>query len=87
MKDKILEYLRTEGALNPVSAHDEFGITDLAGHIEDLKLEGYQIQTKIVSFGDRKMAEFSLEEYCLSCGWVEDKLEYGLCNKCLNKGA
>lgn len=48
-KQKILQYLKDNGSINPSEAYNKLHIYRLGARILDLRRDGYQIETEIVS--------------------------------------
>ena len=57
---EILEYLRTGNTLTPIQALKKFNCFRLGARIYDLKEKGYSIQTKMISDGRKRFAEYKL---------------------------
>lgn len=63
--EEILAYMREHGSINPAEAYLELGIYRLSGRIKDLRDEGHEIRSDIVTYktlkGEKKrFAEYSL---------------------------
>ena len=66
--EQILEYLKAGNTLTPLEALREFGSFRLGARIFNLKEKGYNIETKLVSNGKKKFAQYRLigqMELCL----------------------
>lgn len=51
--DRVLEHLKTKGALQPMSAWRDLGVYRLAARINDLRNAGHKISTKKVEVVNR----------------------------------
>jgi hypothetical protein len=58
-KYQILNHLKTK-KLTPLEALDLFGCMRLASRINELRYEGYNIETKMQSDGEKRWAVYSL---------------------------
>lgn len=57
----ILKALMKGARLTPIDALNRFGCFRLGARIADLKKAGHKIKTRMVSKGDKRFAEYSLE--------------------------
>lgn len=57
----ILKALLHGARLTPIDALNRFGCFRLGARIADLKKAGHKIKTRIVSKGNKRFAEYSLE--------------------------
>lgn len=57
----ILKALMKGARLTPIDALKRFGCFRLGARIADLKKAGHKIKTRIVSKGNKRFAEYSLE--------------------------
>lgn len=65
--DKILDYIKREGAITPLEAMAELGCMRLAARVADLKKRGHPIVKRTVVRQNRygepvKIAQYELEE-------------------------
>ena len=60
-KYQILNHLQSGKNITPLEALDQFGCMRLASRINELRDEGYPIETKIMSDKDKRWAEYSLD--------------------------
>lgn len=65
--DRILQYMRDFGSIDPAQAMSDLGVMRLAARISDLKEEGHNITRKMVKKKNRygepvSFAEYRLEE-------------------------
>ena len=60
-KYQILNHLQSGKKITPLEALDQFGCMRLASRINELRDEGYPIETKIMSDKDKRWAEYSLD--------------------------
>lgn len=58
----ILTYLKTGQKLTTLEAIYKFGCTRLASRVYDLREDGYNIKTKIVTKNGKSFAEYYLAE-------------------------
>lgn len=61
-KHQILSHLQTGARLSPIVALHEYGCMRLAARINDLRSEGHVIRTDIITDGDKRWAEYKLEQ-------------------------
>lgn len=57
----ILQALKEGARITPMGALRRFGCFRLSARIADLKKAGHKIKTRMVSKGDKRFAEYSLE--------------------------
>jgi len=55
---QILHYLKSMGSITPIVALNEYGCFRLAARIKDLRDEGHNILTEIVSNDGKKYARY-----------------------------
>lgn len=55
---KILHHLKSNGSITPIEALNEYGCFRLAARIKDLRDEGHNILTEIVSNDGKKYARY-----------------------------
>lgn len=65
--ERLLDWFRRVGAINPMQAWSELGIYRLAARINDLRRDGYNIQSAFMNvknrYGDNcHVAVYSLDE-------------------------
>lgn len=60
---KVLNHLRNKGPLTPLAAMNSYGITRLAARINDLRKEGHEIQTKMITVQNRDFDKVRIAEY------------------------
>lgn len=60
-KYQILNHLQSGKKITPLEALDQFGCMRLASRINELRDEGYPIETKMMSDKDKRWAEYSLD--------------------------
>lgn len=58
---QILNYLKTGKSLSPIDALNKFGCFRLSGRIYDLKKEGHNIETAIVTKKKKSFAVYTLK--------------------------
>ena len=58
---QILNYLKTGKSLSPIDALNKFGCFRLSGRIYDLKKEGHDIETAIVTKKKKSFAVYTLK--------------------------
>jgi hypothetical protein len=59
--DQILSYLKLGRSLTPISALDKFGCFRLAARVNQLRNQGHQIRTRMVTIGKSvRVASYSL---------------------------
>ena len=58
---QILKALKKGARITPIDALNRFGCFRLGARITDLKKAGHKIKTRMVSKGDKRFAEYSLE--------------------------
>jgi hypothetical protein len=61
-KYQILNHLQSGKKITPLEALDQFGCMRLASRINELRDEGYPIETKIMSDKEKRWAEYSLDD-------------------------
>ena len=61
-KYQILNHLQSGKNITPLEALDQFGCMRLASRINELRDEGYPIETKIMSDKEKRWAEYSLDD-------------------------
>ena len=61
-REKILQHLHDNQSITPREALDFYGCMRLSAHILSLKQEGMQIVTLMKQIGNRRFAEYMLEE-------------------------
>lgn len=57
----ILQALKEGAHITPMGALRRFGCFRLSARIADIRKMGYNVKTRIVSKGDKRFAEYSLE--------------------------
>ena len=60
----IVHHLHNIGGLTPLEALERYGCFRLASRINDLRQEGYKIQTLMVENNGKKYAKYVLEGKC-----------------------
>ena len=58
--DRILAHLKAGGTITPIEALDHMGCFRLAGRISDLKKQGHNIHTEMVTQDGKSFARYSL---------------------------
>lgn len=61
-KQQILNHLQSGKKITPLEALDQFGCMRLASRINELRDEGYPIETKMMSDKEKRWAEYSLDK-------------------------
>lgn len=56
----VLAYIETHGSIDPIRAMNDLHIFRLAARIADLRKSGMPIETKIISTGRTRWAEYRL---------------------------
>lgn len=51
--ERIMNYIHTFGSINPAQAMGDLGVYRLAARINDLRRQGYKIESKIVADRNR----------------------------------
>lgn len=69
--DRVLEYMREFGSINPMEAIRDIGCMRLASRISDLREQGYPIRRRMKTGKNRYGKDVSFAEYYLE----EDKHE------------
>ena len=59
-KYQVLNYLQQGKTITPLEALDKFGCMRLASRINELRYEGYDINTILKSDGEKRWAEYQL---------------------------
>jgi len=59
-KYQVLNYLQQGKTITPLEALDKFGCMRLASRINELRYEGYGINTILKSDGEKRWAEYQL---------------------------
>jgi hypothetical protein len=59
-RDRILAYMRKGRTLTPIEALEKFGTLRLSGRILELRQEGYQIKSRLVDIGGKRVARYLL---------------------------
>lgn len=61
---RILKHLMSGKRLNPIQALTKFGCFRLASRINNLKMQGFDIKTDLITREGKRFAQYSLiEEY------------------------
>jgi hypothetical protein len=60
-KYQILNHLQSGKKITPLEALDQFGCMRLASRINELRKDGYPIETKMMSDSTKHWAEYSLD--------------------------
>lgn len=61
-KEMVLEYLKTHRGITPLEALDMFGCFRLAAVICELRKDGYDIETEMVTRNEKTYANYKLNE-------------------------
>lgn len=61
-KEMVLEHLKTHRGITPLEALDMFGCFRLAAVICELRKDGFDIETEMVTRGEKTYAEYRLNE-------------------------
>lgn len=61
-KEMVLEYLKTHRGITPLEALDMFGCFRLAAVICELRKDGYDIDTEMVTRNEKTYANYILNE-------------------------
>ena len=61
-KEMVLEYLKTHRGITPLEALDMFGCFRLAAVICELRKDGYDIETEMVTRNEKTYANYILNE-------------------------
>lgn len=61
-KDRILNHLQQNNGITAIEALNEIGCFRLSARIKDLRDEGYDIETEMVSRNGKKFAKYKLIE-------------------------
>lgn len=62
-KQRILEHLKTHGSIDPLTSWAELGIYRLASRINDIRKDGYNIQTDKKSVKNRFGEKVTVANY------------------------
>ena len=57
-KLKVLNYLNKHGSITPMEALNSFGCMRLASRINELRCEGHAIETRMLSKGGKRWAQY-----------------------------
>ena len=60
--EQILAYLQRHGPLTPIDALNELGCFRLAARVKDLRDQGYKIQRRNLTQGEKTFAQYWLEK-------------------------
>lgn len=60
-RNRILEYLQEHGSITPMDALRDIGCFRLSARIYDLKKLGWNIETTIIRYSDKKYALYTLK--------------------------
>ncbi len=60
--EQILNHLRSKGPLTPIDALNELGCFRLAARVKDLRDQGYKIQRRNLTQGEKTFAQYWLEK-------------------------
>ncbi len=64
-KDKVIRHLKEVGGITPLDAFNDYAIMRLSAIIFELKDEGYNIKSKMVSSKNRFQEKVSFAKYTL----------------------
>jgi hypothetical protein len=74
--DRVLQYMRDFGSINPLQALGDLGVMRLGARIYDLKKEGHAISRKMVTRKNRYGEAVSYAQYTLEYTTVGGSAEW-----------